>query len=322
MVTQKVSDLVITRIIDAPVEMVWKAWTEPENLMRWWGPKDFTSPACKLDLRVGGKYLFCMRDPDGKDYWSTGVFQEIIPLKRLVYTDSFADPDGKVVSASFYGMEGSYPKELLVIVTFEALDGKTQMTLKHSGIPEGQHKEMAGLGWNESIEKLAASLKVEGGSMNKLKMTVLPGKQEFTYTRTFNAPRELVFKIFTDPTLVPQWWGPRNIITKVDKMDVRPGGEWRYIQRDQQGMEFSFHGVYHAIEPSRQIINTFEYEGVPGHVSLETLKFEEANGITTLTGQMVFQSVADRDGMVDTGAETGMKDLMDRLEEVLERIRV
>ncbi len=158
--------------------------------------------------------------------------------------------------------------------------------------------------------------------MGKLNMIVLPGKQEFTYTRTFDAPRDLVFKVYTDPTLIPQWWGPRNITTRVDKMDVRPGGQWRYIQHDQQGREYGFHGVYHAIEPSSQIINTFEYEGVPGHVSLETLKFEEENGKTTLIGQSVFQSVADRDGMVNTGAEPGMTDLMNRLEEVLKRIRV
>jgi len=158
--------------------------------------------------------------------------------------------------------------------------------------------------------------------MGKLNMIVIPGKQEFTYTRTFDAPRDLVFKVYTDPTLISQWWGPRDITTQVDKMDVRPGGQWRYVQHDQQGGEYGFHGVYHAIEPSSLIINTFEFEGVPGHVSLETLRFDESDGKTTITGQSVFQSVADRDGMVNTGAESGMTDLMDRLEEVLERIRV
>src|SRR5688572_29632086 len=96
-------DVEITRIFDAPPELVWKAWTEPEHFMRWWGPKDFTSPAAKMDLRVGGKYLACMRTPEGQDMWSTGTYREIVPLERIVYTDSFADAEGNVVSAAHYG---------------------------------------------------------------------------------------------------------------------------------------------------------------------------------------------------------------------------
>jgi len=160
MVTQKGSDLIITRVFDAPVELVWKAWTEPEHLMRWWGPKTFTSPSCKIDLRVGGKYLFCMRDSDGKDYWSTGIFREIVPQKRLVFTDSFSDAQGNVVPATYYGMSSQFPEELLVTLTFEDLVDKTRMTLHHSGFPEGNDKDMASVGWNESIDKLAASLQV------------------------------------------------------------------------------------------------------------------------------------------------------------------
>lgn len=158
MVSQNTSDLVLTRTFDAPVEQVWKAWTEPERLMRWWGPKHFTSPVCKIDFRVGGKYLFCMRDPEGKDYWSTGVFREIVPMKKFVYTDSFADADGNVVPASYYGMAGYFPEELIVTVTFEDIGGKTRMTTITSGFPEGDHRKLASQGWNESLDKLAASL--------------------------------------------------------------------------------------------------------------------------------------------------------------------
>src|SRR5687767_6963514 len=89
--------VVVNRIFNAPVELVWKAWTDPQHLMRWWGPKGFTSPACKIDFRVGGKYHFCMRSPEGQDLWSTGIYREIIPLKKLVWTDSFADEKGNVV---------------------------------------------------------------------------------------------------------------------------------------------------------------------------------------------------------------------------------
>jgi uncharacterized protein YndB with AHSA1/START domain len=153
-------ELVITRIFDAPRELVWKAWTEPERMMRWWGPKDFTSPACKIDLRVGGKYLFCMRSPEGQEFWSTGVYREIVEPERIVCTDSFADEKGNPVPASHYGMPGDWPAELLVTVTFEEYEGRTRMTLQQVGIPP-EMGDMAEAGWNGSLDKLAESLEME-----------------------------------------------------------------------------------------------------------------------------------------------------------------
>ncbi|MEP7294372.1 MAG: SRPBCC domain-containing protein, partial [Chloroflexota bacterium] len=101
-----------------------------------------------------------------------------------------------------------------------------------------------------------------------------PGKHEIIMTREFNAPRELVFKAFTDPALIPQWWGQDSATTIVDQMEVKPGGLWRYVQRDAQGSEYGFHGVYHAITSPEQIVYTFEFEGMPGHVLMETITLE------------------------------------------------
>jgi uncharacterized protein YndB with AHSA1/START domain len=151
-------DISITRIFDAPRELVWRAWTEPEHLMRWWGPKGFTTPFCEINLRVGGRYLNCMRSPQGQDYWSTGTYLEIVPLERIVCTDSFADAQGNVVPATYYGMEADIPLQMLVTVTFEDLQGKTRMTLEHAGLPAGPTSEGASAGWNESFDKLAESL--------------------------------------------------------------------------------------------------------------------------------------------------------------------
>ena len=151
-------ELVITRVFDAPRELVWKAWTEPDRLMQWWGPKGFTAPVCEIDLRVGGKYLNCMRSPEGKDYWSTGVYREILAPQRIVCTDSFADEHGNVVPATHYGMRPDFPLEMLVTVTFEEQEGKTTMTLRHVGLPS-EMSELAGAGWNESFDKLAESLR-------------------------------------------------------------------------------------------------------------------------------------------------------------------
>lgn len=148
----------ITRIFEASRELVWQAWTNPQHVMRWWGPAGFTAPTCQIDLRVGGKYLFCMQAPDGTKLWSTGIYEEIVPPERLVYTDSFADEAGNAVSASYYGMGDDIPLEMVVTVTFEEIAGKTKMMVRHQGLP-GEIGEMTLLGWNSSFDKLAESLK-------------------------------------------------------------------------------------------------------------------------------------------------------------------
>ncbi len=158
---------------------------------------------------------------------------------------------------------------------------------------------------------------------NKTTITAEPGKQEILITREFDAPRELVFKAFTDPQLIPQWWGPRNLSTEVDKLDLRPGGQWRFINRDAQGNEYAFHGVYHEVLAPQRIIDTFEFEGLPetGHVTLETMKLEALpGGRARLITQSVFQSVADRDGMLQSGMEAGVNETYDRLAELLKKM--
>lgn len=155
-------ELVITRVFDAPVEMVWKAWSVPEHFKKWWGPEGFTCPTAKIDFRVGGKHLSCMRGagPDGKvqDFWSTGTYKEIVPLKKIVVSDSFADETGKIVPASHYGMPGDFPLEMEVILTFEKIGDKTKMTMRHVGMPKSM-KADANAGWSTSFDKLEAMLK-------------------------------------------------------------------------------------------------------------------------------------------------------------------
>lgn len=166
-------ELVIMRIFDAPRKLVWKAWTDPEYMKRWWGPKGFTSPVSRIDFRVGGIYLNCMRSPEGQDYWSTGIYREIVELEKIVCTDSFSDAEGNVVPASHYGMNGDWPLELLLTVTFEEHEGKTKMTLQHVGIPAGENRDLAKAGWNESFDKLAEYLeKVKAGESDTRNVTI------------------------------------------------------------------------------------------------------------------------------------------------------
>ncbi|OGS45291.1 MAG: hypothetical protein A2539_08700 [Elusimicrobia bacterium RIFOXYD2_FULL_34_15] len=167
MTSQDRKEIVITRIFNAPRELVWKAWTEPEMIKKWWGPKDFTAPEIKVDLRKGGKYLYCMRSPEGNEYWSGGTFQEIVPFEKMVLTDSFSDEKGNMVEPVKYGMSKDFPKEMQVTIKFEEYPqnggGKTKLTIAYAK-PESDASYEAivksGMesGWNESLDKLAESL--------------------------------------------------------------------------------------------------------------------------------------------------------------------
>lgn len=159
---------------------------------------------------------------------------------------------------------------------------------------------------------------------NKTTITAEPGKQELFIIREFDAPPELVFKAHTDPELFVQWLGPRGLTTNLETFEPVSGGRWRFTQKDQDGNQYGFHGVFHEVSPER-VIQTFEFEGLPesGHVTLETMKLEALpNGRTRLTAQSVFQSVSDRDGMIQSGMETGVNEGYERLDEILEKIQV
>lgn len=152
----------ITRTLNAPLERVWQVWTEPEHIQNWWGPKDFTAPSVKQDLRTGGKYIYAMRGPAGsgwdKDMYSGGEYKEVIPMQKIVASDYFMDEQGNKISPSEIGMPGEWPDEMIVTVTFEDLgNGQTKLTLVHEGHPA----EMAGdaeTGWNQSLDKFEAAL--------------------------------------------------------------------------------------------------------------------------------------------------------------------
>ncbi len=159
---------------------------------------------------------------------------------------------------------------------------------------------------------------------NQTKITAEPGKQEIIITREFEAPRELVFKAFIDPSLYVQWLGPRDLTMTLETFEPRNGGKWRYIHKDKAGNAFGFHGVNHEVTAPERIIGTFEFEGLPekGHVTLETAKFEALPGSRTrITIQSVFQSVADRDGMLQAGMERGVNDSHERLDELLVKMQ-
>ena len=155
-------DLVITRVFDAPVETVWKAWTEPEHVMRWWGPTGFTACECKIDFRVGGKYVFCMRAPKefqgGKDFYNAGVYKKIVPLKLIEYSQGLSDKDGNRIDPATMGMPPDFPKEIPSALAFKRVGDKTELTVTEYGWTVGQMREMSEAGMNQCLDKLAGAL--------------------------------------------------------------------------------------------------------------------------------------------------------------------
>ena len=159
--------------------------------------------------------------------------------------------------------------------------------------------------------------------MNKTTVKAEPGKQELFIQREFEAPRELVFRTFTESKLLAQWLSPCGMTIRVEKLEPE-GGSWRFIHTTPDGQTFGFHGVMHEVLPPERIIRTFEYEGLPekGHVILETLRMEPLpNSRTRLTIHSVFQSVADRDGMVAAGMENGTSEAHQLLDNLLASLR-
>lgn len=146
----------VSRTFEAPLELLWKAWTEPEHFMKWYGPKGFTAPKCEIDLRVGGRHLFGMLSPDGVEMYTTGSYLEVVPMERLVYSDSYSDAEGNIMSPAKMGMGEGMPTTMDVTVTFVHVDGKTTVTVSH--VHSGADSDRAGMGWEQAFEKLAVVL--------------------------------------------------------------------------------------------------------------------------------------------------------------------
>jgi len=155
--------------------------------------------------------------------------------------------------------------------------------------------------------------------VNDTEFVIEPGRQDIVMRRVFDAPRETVFRAITDPELIPRWWGREEHDTRVDRMEVRPGGIWRFVETDADGHQHAFRGVYHSVAPERTVL-TFEYEGAPGHVALQTLTLDEIDGRTRYQAASVFQSIEDRDAMVMAGMEVGARESMNQLAALVQQL--
>lgn len=158
----------IVRVFDAPRELVWKAWTEPEMIKKWWGPEGFSAPSIKADFRVGGKCIFAMHGAAGskwdRDMYSAGEYKEIVPHERIVVTDYFSDEQGNKMKPAEYAQDPTFPDELHVTVLFEEVEGnKTRLSIIYprpasEAAFEAMLKSGMQEGWQSSLNKLEKSL--------------------------------------------------------------------------------------------------------------------------------------------------------------------
>ena len=159
--TMQKHDLVITRVFDAPIELVWRAWTEPEHVMQWWGPTYFTCPSAEIDFREGGTSLVCMRAPKefgGQDMYSTWAYIKIVPLERIEYIHNLADKDGNKVDPVDMGLPADFPQDQRHVVTFKALsDNRTELTVTEYSWTVGHMMEMSQMGMEQCLDKMVAS---------------------------------------------------------------------------------------------------------------------------------------------------------------------
>ncbi len=320
-------EVIIMRTFDAPPERVFSWWINPGLLMRWWAPKGWSTPSCKVDLRPGGIFHYCMRSPEGKDFWGRGVYREIAAPQRLVYSDSFSNGEGKMVEPARYGMSYGYPSETQVTVTFAGQEGKTRVTVLHD-VPESI-PERSGMqqGWTEMLERLGSELAIAT-------MHTEVGEKEVIFSRVIAAPRARVFKAWTDAMQLGQWWGP-NGFTSVCEMDARPGGTYRVVMRSPEGVEYPLKGTLLEVVESERLAMTMDAEEHPDewHEMLNQYRlpgeakhglkinlavtFEECDGKTMLAIRSRFESNSDRDAALKMGMAEGWAQSLERLDALL-----
>jgi len=298
-------EITISRILNAPKELVFEVWTDPKHLSEWWGPNGFTTTVYQMDLRPGGKWIHTMHGPDGTDYPNEATFTEIIKPDLIKFTHTLPKFD--------------------VTVTFEAVGNKTKLTMRNVF-------ETAEIR-NIVAEKYGA---VEGqvqtiNHFEELLSKMQKGK-ELVITRVLNAPRELVFKAFSEAEALAQWWGPKGATIKVNKLDLKPGGIFHYSMQSPMGEMWGKFNYWEITKPERIVFtNSFSDKDAntvrapfsndfPLEI-MNILTLAEQNGKTTITlkGSPVNATEAEMNFFTNmfSGLEQGFGGTFDQLEEYL-----
>ena len=281
-------EFVLTRLLDAPRELVYQAWTDPEHLARWWGPDGFSVSSTHSDLRPGGAVTIVMCGPDGIGSPMTGVYREVVVPELLVVDTTVVGADGQLL------LEGTHT------VTLADRHGKTELTvhaLAVALVPEAIAM-LGGMqaGWNQSLQCLDDLLT---GAIDR----------QLVVSRLFDAPPAKVFELWTGPEHVGKWWGPAGFTITVDEMDVRPGGIWRFTMHGPDGTDYPNTIVYDEVSPPERLVYTHREP-----LFQTTVTFDEMMGMTALSMRLVFASAEERETVAEVyHAAEGATQTLDRL---------
>ena len=288
-------EIEITRLFDVPVDLVYAAWTEPRHVINWWGPHGFTNPECEMDVRSGGIWRIVMRGPDGVDFPSVFTYTEVVPGVRIVFKQHVE-------------FNGVHVLDGLTSVTFAAEGKKTRLTVnsRSTAVVEMAAMMLQGMyiGWTQTVDRL--QVLVESGSPTL--------GREIQGSRLLNAPRDLVFRMFTDPEHVGNWWGPKGFSLTNEKMDVRPGGVWQFVMHGPDGRDYANRNIYREIVEPKLLV--MEHDSTPKFVM--TIRLLEQQDKTWLSWHMLFDTIEQRDLTANTfGAVEGLQQTLGRLEELV-----
>ncbi len=252
-------EIVVTRELAAPPELVWIAWTEPAHVARWWGPRGFTNTIHEMDVRPGGAWRLTMHGPDGTDYRNEHRFVEVVRPERLVM-DHLTAPRFRLTA------------------TFEARGAGTVVTMRQTFATAADrdvalHRFHADEGLRENVERLGEYLGAERRGE----------RPEVVVTRVLDAPRALVFEAWTRPEYLSRWWAPRGFTLAACEVDFRPGGAYRMVMRGPDGAEYPFHGVYRDVVPPARIVFSAVIGPGAGDAILTTVTFDEEGARTRVT---------------------------------------
>lgn len=294
-------ELLITRIFEAPRELVFRAFSEAERLVQWWGPKGFEMGVSWLDFRPGGVFHYSMKAPNGMEMWGKFVYREIVPPEKIVFVNSFSDATGGL-TRHFAWPE--WPLEILNTLTFEEHQGKTTLTLRGGPInaPENEMqffleaKKGVNMGFNATFDQLE---------------TYLEAQYEIVVSREIAAPRERVFQAFLDPANIDQWWGPTGFRNETHSMEPKVGGVWRYTMHGPEGTIYPNQITYLEITPPERLVYDHgDFERVRFR---STLTFEDTEGKTRVTLRLRFPTPEERDAQLEFGAYEGGNQTLARL---------
>jgi uncharacterized protein YndB with AHSA1/START domain len=294
-------ELIFTRLLDAPRELVFKIWTDPAHLIQWYGPRGFVTSVYQMDVRPGGVWRLTMRGPDGTDYKNRLIFLEVVQPSRLVYKH---EPE-----------EGSEPVTFETTVTFADEQGKTRLTLRML-FPTREEREYvvkkhgAVEGCHQMFGKLAQYLQTMAPDAH-------PPLPQVTITRVFDAPRKLVFQAWTNSERMKRWWGPNGFTTLRCELDPRPGGVIRIDLRAADGKVFPHRGTVREIVPPERLVLAMSVQDSEGNIILEgvtTVTFTEESGKTKLTlHSRIENATPELAAMHMAGMENGWNQALDHL---------